>query len=70
MSRTRRRTEAGRAGPARRAAPRPRAARRRAGMAFACVVVITAAGAGAAFAAAPIIAILHLGGPAVVDARP
>jgi hypothetical protein len=39
-------------------------------MAFACVVVITAAGAGAAFAAAPIIAILHLGGPAVVDARP
>jgi hypothetical protein len=39
-------------------------------MALACVIVITAAGAGAAFAAAPIMAILRLGGPVVVDAHP
>jgi hypothetical protein len=38
-------------------------------MTFACVVVITAT-AGAAFAAGPVMALLHLGGPAVVDTRP
>jgi hypothetical protein len=54
MSRTKRRSE-----PAKRATGRP--ARRRAGMTFACVVVITAT-AGAAFAAGPVMAMLHMGG--------
>jgi hypothetical protein len=62
MSRTKRRSK-----PAKRATGRP--ARRRAGMTFACVVVITAT-AGAAFAAgpvmAPVLAMLHMGGSVAV----
>ena len=68
MSQTKRRSKASaRRRPSR--AGRPQA-RRRAGMSFACVVVITAT-AGAAFAAAgPVMALLRNGGSVAVSAKP
>ena len=66
MSSTKRRSEAGKARSGR-AAGRP--PRRRAGMTFACVVVITAT-AGAAFAAGPVMALLRSGGSVAATANP
>ena len=67
MSSTKRRSEPAKRG-SRRAPGRP-PARRRAGMTFACVVVITAS-AGAAFAAGPVMAFLRNGGSVAVSANP
>ena len=67
MSSTKRRSKAAKA-----RAPRRQAGgqtRRRAGMTFACVVVITAT-AGAAFAAGPVLALLRSGGSVAANATP
>ena len=67
MSSTKRRSKAATRGT-RRAPARP-TTRRRSGMTFACVVVITAS-AGAAFAAGPVMAFLRNGGSVAVSANP
>ena len=67
MSSTKRRSKAAK-GRSDRAAGRS-TSRRRAGMTFACVVVITAT-AGAAFAAGPVMAFLRTGGSFAASANP
>ena len=66
MSSTKRRSRAAKPRSGRGAGRPPR---RRAGMAFACVVVITAT-AGVAFAAGPVMALLRSGGSVAVSANP
>ena len=68
MSSTKRRSKRTKNRPGRRAEGR-RSPRRRAGMTFACVVVITAT-AGAAFAAGPVMAFLRTGGSIAASANP
>ena len=72
MSSTKRRSKAASPRRSARAAGRQgrgSAPRRRAGMTFACVVVITAP-AGAAFAAGPVMALLRSGGSVAASANP
>jgi len=66
MSQTKRRSKAAKRRPGRSGGRPPR---RRAGMTFACVVVITAT-AGVAFAAGPVMALLRSGGSVAASANP